>query len=444
MQSDSGRVVDEPGTQKRKLSATPSTFAGVDDLDDETQFSQSSALLIPLGDDSGKDNTSRSNQFEEIHWELPLRSPISVATDPSTSIASDSALQNRRRRYQSMARLEDPIEEESDNLRVGLRNRLDASMAAVRRWLKGRADRSLSHSGASESMDMHFCPDDTEQVRHRTLSESDATRIFPTSPSTLRRRRAFTEDTPLSPTAAAALYSPARNSNSSNPSNTAVELMHADFNIPNATGVSLGSGSNTGRPETTTNNPTTPSSNQRLNSRPATTEAISHEQDPEWRARIRWIRINRRFQIVITVVALIFTLLLFSILVGWVVFTSAYVVSFDKSCDVPLKPYFWLVTLQLILDVFRSDIMRLVFHWDANSNQRIPCRVIAYNVVYLVYAMLVLRLGVRSVFFEDGSTCRKSAPELYNASVAFVSLSIAAWATILFGYLLPFASLLRC
>eukprot|EP00522_Entomoneis_paludosa_P018258 CAMPEP_0172450520 /NCGR_PEP_ID=MMETSP1065-20121228/8822_1 /TAXON_ID=265537 /ORGANISM="Amphiprora paludosa, Strain CCMP125" /LENGTH=946 /DNA_ID=CAMNT_0013202309 /DNA_START=140 /DNA_END=2980 /DNA_ORIENTATION=+ len=168
--------------------------------------------------------------------------------------------------------------------------------------------------------------------------------------------------------------------------------------------------------------------------------------DAERQARIRWIRINRRFQFVITVVALMFSLLLFAILICWVVLTCTFVLAFDKSCDAPLKPYFWLVTLQLVMDVFRSDIMRLVFQWDANSNQRIPVRVIAYNITYLIYALLVLRLGIRSVFIES-NTCRKTAPELYNTSIAFVSLSISAWATIVCGYLIPFcvvAALLTC
>ena len=54
------------------------------------------------------------------------------------------------------------------------------------------------------------------------------------------------------------------------------------------------------------------------------------DDDPNREARTRWIRINRRFQLIITVVALIFSLLLFAILVCWIVFTSAYVVSIDK------------------------------------------------------------------------------------------------------------------
>ena len=151
------------------------------------------------------------------------------------------------------------------------------------------------------------------------------------------------------------------------------------------------------------------------------------------------IRINQRFQLVITVVALVFSMLLFAILICWVVLTSAFVLSLDKPCSVPLKPYFWLVTLQLILDVFRTDIMRFVFRWDARSNGRIPGRVIAYNISYLLFAMLVLRLGIRSVFTDKAATlCRLSAPDLFHASVAFVSLSIAAWTTIICGYLLPF------
>lgn len=65
---------------------------------------------------------------------------------------------------------------------------------------------------------------------------------------------------------------------------------------------------------------------------PSTTApaAETHDDDPNREARTRWIRINRRFQLIITVVALIFSLLLFAILVCWVVFTSAYVVSIDK------------------------------------------------------------------------------------------------------------------
>jgi hypothetical protein len=154
-------------------------------------------------------------------------------------------------------------------------------------------------------------------------------------------------------------------------------------------------------------------------------------------ARMRWIRINRRFQYVITMVALLFSFLLGAILICWVVFTTAYMISFDKACNVPIKPYYWLVTFQLVLDVFRSDIMRALFNWDPSSTQRVPCRVIAYNMAYLLFAVLVLRLGFRSVFIED-STCQKTAPELFNTAIAFVSLSLAAWSTIICGYLIPF------
>ena len=55
----------------------------------------------------------------------------------------------------------------------------------------------------------------------------------------------------------------------------------------------------------------------------------------------------------------------------------------------------------------------------------------------LVYAMLVLRMGVRSVFVID-SSCSTTAPELFYASLIFVCLSLVAWATIFLGYFIPF------
>ena len=98
-----------------------------------------------------------------------------------------------------------------------------------------------------------------------------------------------------------------------------------------------------------------------------------------------------------------------------------------------------MVTLQLILDVFRADIMRLFFNWDTSGlNRRIPCRIILYNIAYLTYAILVLRTGIKSVFMEEGTTCRDTASELFHSSTVFVILSIAAWATIILGYLVPF------
>jgi hypothetical protein len=178
--------------------------------------------------------------------------------------------------------------------------------------------------------------------------------------------------------------------------------------------------------------------NRRNGSSMESSMSTDAEVDLQRDARNRWIRINRRFQLVVTIVAPVFSLLLFAILVCWVVLTSAYVVSIDKPCDVPLKIYFWLVTLQLVFDVFRNDIMRLFLRWDATSTNRIPCRVITYNTAYLMYALLVLRLGVNSIFLNDATTCNRTASQLFQVSKAFVSLSIAAWATIILGYLLPF------
>lgn len=56
----------------------------------------------------------------------------------------------------------------------------------------------------------------------------------------------------------------------------------------------------------------------------------------------------------------------------------------------------------------------------------------------LIYALLVLRMGIRGVFKADDSTCPSTAPELYRSAAVFVSLSLAAWSTIVLGYLVPF------
>lgn len=115
-------------------------------------------------------------------------------------------------------------------------------------------------------------------------------------------------------------------------------------------------------------------------------------------------QVRYRFLFLMTMVALLFSLLLFALLLCWVVFTSAYVVSIDKSCDVPLKTYYWLTTVQLLLDVFRTDIMKYIFHWDPitntdlsnnshsrqsssptshGTNNTIPTRVAIYNIAYV-------------------------------------------------------------
>lgn len=159
--------------------------------------------------------------------------------------------------------------------------------------------------------------------------------------------------------------------------------------------------------------------------------------DRNGQARTRWIRINQRFQILLTLVTLFFSILLFCILVCWVVFTSAFVMSIDHVCDVKLKMYFWLATMQLILDLFRSDIMLYVLRWDSRA-RNFPPRVVLYNLCYLVYAVMVLRLGMKSVFFSPESSCSRTAPELYQTAAVFISLSLGVWFTIVFGYAIPF------
>jgi hypothetical protein len=52
--------------------------------------------------------------------------------------------------------------------------------------------------------------------------------------------------------------------------------------------------------------------------------------DPDREARTRWMRINRQFRCIITSVAVIFSLLLFCILISWVLLISTFVLSHNK------------------------------------------------------------------------------------------------------------------
>ena len=406
---------------------------------------------------------------------------------PSTTSTSSSSLRQKNPGNRS-----ETIGEEANAGR--LRVSLDSGMAAVRRWIRSRPppspiqyrhedghirnsgdddliDFSSQNSSASSTADdviisqprlqritpptileegVHDSQAD-HSPRQRALSEPDGVRIrdflFQRALSAQRRRR-YPGSTVRQPrwsrqrnrgnsielTAAGSVAPP-----SSQLSSSAAEALYSPTRLRSTADQDLSTDSD--RPEISTVEPAPgrdeAGSRQRGNSvdNSAQSDSVS---DPNREARARWVIINRRFQVVITLVALVFSLLLFAILVCWVVLTSAYVVSIEKSCDVPLKAYFWLVTLQLILDVFRTDIMRLFLRWDANSNRRIPCRVITYNIGYLTYALLVLRLGLNSVFLDSGSTCLHTAPELFKSSTAFVSLSIAAWTTIILGYLVPF------
>jgi len=161
--------------------------------------------------------------------------------------------------------------------------------------------------------------------------------------------------------------------------------------------------------------------------------------DPDRDARMRWLQINRRFRCIISSVALAFSFLLILFLVAWVVLIATYILSLPKTCDVPLKAYFWLATLQLALDFFRAEIMKWMCRWRTNSRGGVPLRVLLYNIAYLIYAMLVLRLGITSVFVKE-STCYDTAPELFLASAVFVSLTLLAWILIIVGYIVPYAT----
>ena len=436
----------------------------------------------PLSNSNHAASTSNSLSRRRNSSNRRTLAPSSPATMPPTAAATTASSSSRRRRTTSGR--SQTIREEANA--GGLRASLDSGMAAVRRWVRSRSttsspgtptwstasnsrrtgrtaqedDLSSTSSGIDDislqqplSRSHRLTPPtimeevgEDHSLRQRALSEPDAIRIrdllfqrrFPGSTHrqqrlSHQRRRGHSIELPptaVSPSSSLPmLTSPAEVRYSS----TRPRRSSTDRDMPSdPAGEEIASTEPSSVQDETGNR-------QRIDSSDSNAAQISEfDPDPNREARLRWICINRRFQRVITVVAFLFSLLLFTILVCWVVLTSAYVVSIDKSCDVPLKPYFWMVTLQLILDVFRNDIMRLFFRWDANSNQRIPCRVISYNIAYLTYAMLVLRLGVESVFLEEDTTCRRTAPELFQSSAAFISLSIAAWSTLVLGYLLPF------
>ena len=54
-----------------------------------------------------------------------------------------------------------------------------------------------------------------------------------------------------------------------------------------------------------------------------------------------------------------------------------------QPCDVPLRAYFWLVSIQLMLDIFRADIMKRLCRWRPDSHNPVPARVILYNIGYV-------------------------------------------------------------
>lgn len=355
----------------------------------------------------------------------------------------------------------------------GMRTSLDQGMAAVRRWIHSTESHRIPNSEDDDLADfprdfdnfsnpsdggecslgdsfpsadhcqsqhepLHLSPERIQRSnlsdaspRQRSLSEPDADKIK----NWLYQRAVFAPQRRCMP-----IIEPAMNEKE--------ESLHrrrssADFfNFPNT-------GDRYAEVEYMTNTPDAAIRESENRQRGNSVDNLDQTErvDDRLRARDRWSSINGKFQFVIGLVALLFSILLFLLLLCWACLVGVYIYSFDKSCDVPLRRYFWLVTVQIVLDIYRTDIVRSIFRWDANSNQRIPCRVIMYNVAYLIYAYLVLHLGVDSVLLEDSSMCRHTAPELFTTSSVFVYLSIMAWSTILFGYLVPFcvvAILLTC
>ena len=331
-----------------------------------------------------------------------------TSSEAGSSNSGGAAMRMRRARSRRPTSVPETIQEQQ---RTRIRQSLDAGMAALRRWIRTRAQHGPeTAAAAAAAAAADIVTTSEEQQLSNSTNHQFHMRMFPprqrslSEPEGSGMRDFFferaTADPIVSPSSASQnRWASEISAGSSGPFEVNIEEQH--------------------QPEPNEPEP----------------EPTAEQDNAE--ARQRWYQLNRRFQYTIAIVALLFSLLLFTILVCWVVLTSAYVVSIEKPCDIPLKTYFWLATFQLILDVFRTDIMRLLCRWEYTSTQRIPIRVISYNIAYLTYALLVLRLGVKSVYIQE-STCHDTATELFQSSKVFVSLTLAAWSLIVFGYLIPF------
>lgn len=343
--------------------------------DDQIDISLSSNLTEST--EEGRQNTS-SDPLQSITWD-DIKNDDDYLTASDAGLTPDDGRCLRNPNHQSTGCLQSEIEPFVRNAEKS--NRTERS--AWSSWFRGISEPNVENESSSR------------QLRHRSYSEPELSGWGILSLRQRRRRdrpRAYTEH--------------ARTSTAQAIQNDVQDTETSSNNVETATS----------------------------SASPVNIEVVSTNNE-EQVARSRWVRVNRRFQNFITVVALVFSLLLFLILMSWVVLTSAYVISLEKSCDVPLKAFYWLVSLQLLLDVFRNDILRFMLRWDSSHEQ--PARVILYNVTYLIFALLVMRMGVTSVFMGEAE-CKQTAPDLFMASRVFVSLSISAWIVIFAGYLLPF------
>lgn len=386
----------------QSMSASPIREGNVYDLTPQTPNS------------SNSNSNPRSDVRLHGILDLPENDNLS-STDGSTSASSNSStgtssIRRRRPLHRRNRRMSTPSVPETIEERRSLRQSLDAGMTTLRRFLS----MGLGSSSATSR------PALSRASQHALSSRDDLTLLIRPTTSSIEsqsQRLSFHEGA-------------SRQRALSEPEGQLRDYYFQQVMMEDQVG-------------------TDPASPQQQTSHASAISTITNQQDDDSQqlreARNRWYLLNRRFHSCITIVAFIFSLLLFAVLICWVVFTSAYAISREKPCDIPLKLYYWLATLQLLLDVFRTDLIRVLCRWNPNSpsethrNCRIPVRIILYHVAYVIFALLVLRLGVKSTYFApDDSTCYQTAPEMYQSSRVFVYISIAVWCTILFGYIIPF------
>lgn len=238
----------------------------------------------------------------------------------------------RQRRLSSSSRI---IEEDTSS---GLRASLDSGMASVRRWIRSQSMSRAARSWQRESSQLQLGEEDLFALTNAGDDPrgvyDDNTYRFPSSPGV--RQRALSEPNNVGLRNFFFQRAAGRDETSTSSANSLPLVPRMDTSSTRSMPTQLSSAalnSSLFHSSPTEQIAEDMSSLAEETSVPPATSApptTTVDDDPNREARTRWIRINRRFQLIITVVALIFSLLLFAILVCWVVFTSAYVVSIEK------------------------------------------------------------------------------------------------------------------
>jgi hypothetical protein len=256
---------------------------------------------------------------------------------PSRTSSAPLTRTRRRRPATNTARI---IEEDT-----GLRASLDSGMASVRRWIRSRSTSRAARSWQRESSQLQLGEEDLFALTNagedpRGIYDDNYSYQFSsfTSPQMGVRERALSEPNNLrlrnfffQRAAGREEATVSSASVTSTPLSRRAETNSTTSSMPPSQLSSAALNSSLFHsPQEMAEDTVSSLAEETLVPVEPSQQESAPEEDPNREARTRWIRINRRFQLIITVVALLFSLLLFAILVCWVVLTSAYVVSIEK------------------------------------------------------------------------------------------------------------------